>query len=89
MRLIVFVVTIFVMLGGEVFAQVVGRYQITAVEYGIIGRQVILLDTQTGETWVLAPEAIEGKATGHDAWYVLERKTTLPPSLPRSSPTAK
>jgi hypothetical protein len=61
------------------------RYQISTVESGIVGHSAILLDTTTGETWILSPEMIDGKPTGRDAWYVLERNTTLSPGIPRPS----
>jgi hypothetical protein len=71
-------------------AQTASHYQIVDVQSGVIGHTVILLDTETGDTWTLVPEATsDGKRSGRDAWYVIERNKTLPPLIQSAKPPSK
>src|SRR6516165_5219913 len=84
MRLAIIVALAAMPLVGTAHAQTASHYQIVSVPVpGIFeSQEVFLLDTQTGDTWTLAPEAAsDGKATGHKAWYIIERHATLPPLI--------
>jgi hypothetical protein len=66
-------------------AQTVGRYQIVIFQPGILQQQsALLLDTATGETWILAQEAgPDGKSTTRLSWFALDRNNAPAPIFPR------
>ena len=66
-------------------AQTTARFQITIFQPELLGQQsALLLDTTTGETWMLAEEVgPDGKPSTRLGWFALGRSNTPTPNLPR------
>lgn len=73
-----------------------GRYQLAVYQPGVLGQSLVLLDTATGDTWLLdtAPAPLpDGSSGTKPTWFALEKSPTPMPaarsSLRRAAPTTQ
>ena len=68
-----------------------GRYQLVVYQPGVVGQSLVLLDTTTGDTWLLdnAPAPLpDGSSGTKPMWFGLQKSAASMPAARQSLRTA-